>query len=319
MHKIFRKALDNAIGDTHSVIAVIIDIRDFSPFSLEHDSYEIAMFLKRVYMNIIDKYFNFASFYKSTGDGLLLTIPFDASNPEEVTQKTITNCIDCHRDFGNICSDDHLINFRVPNRIGIGVGRGAACCLISGKKIIDYSGRLINLTSRLTALARPSGIVIDQSLGINLLDENTRKNFKREYVYLDGIAEFTPITVYCTKKFTKIPKRNKQVIAYKKWKHTKDSKKLRDIAKFGNFRYSLLSEPTSAKDIDITITLPKITKGKFEGGYKVLLTHFPDFKYKLEAGSPVVWLNFPKLYEKAKRHHVNEDMNVYIDIAYVEK
>jgi len=319
VHKIFRKALDNAIGDTHSIIAVIIDIRDFSPFSLDRDSFEIAMFLKRVYINIIDSYFNFASFYKSTGDGLLLTIPLGKNNLEEVTKKTIASCMDCHREFGIICSDDHLINFKVPNKIGIGIARGAACCLISGKKIIDYSGRLINLTSRLTALARPSGIVIDQSLGINLLDENLRRNFTREYVYLDGIAEVTPIIVYRTKEFTKIPKRNKQAIAQRRWKHTQDSRKLGDIAKFGNFRYGLPSEPTSAKDIDITIALPKITKGKLEAGYRVILTHFPDFKYKLEAGSPVVWLNFPKLYEKAKRHHVEEDMNVHIDIAYVEK
>ena len=319
MHKIFRKALDTAIGDTHSIIAVIIDIRDFSPFSLEHDSYEIAMFLKRVYINIIDTYFNFASFYKSTGDGLLLTIPFDASNPKEVTQKTITNCIDCHRDFANICSGDHLINFKVPNQIGIGVARGAACCLISGKRIIDYSGRLINLTARLTALARSSGIVIDQSLGISLLDENTRKNFKREYVYLDGIAEATPITVYRTKKFTNIPKRNKQSIAERRWKHRRDTRKLRDIAKFVEFRHDLQSEPTSAKDIEITIALPKITEGKLEAGYVVYLDRFPDFKYKLEAGKPVVWLNFKKLCEKARRYHVKENMDIYIDIAYVER
>jgi class 3 adenylate cyclase len=217
MHKIFRKLLDDATGVQHSIIAVIIDIRNFSPFSLKQDSFDIAMFLKRVYANIIDSYFDFASFYKSTGDGLLLTIPFSPSNIEEVAQKTIENCIACHRGFGNICSGDPMIHFPIPDKIGIGVARGSACCLISGKKTIDYSGRLLNLTSRLTDLAKPSGIVIDQSLGINLLDENTRNNFKEQDVYLDGIAEDTPITVYFTKKFTKIPERNSRPIAEKRW------------------------------------------------------------------------------------------------------
>ena len=200
MHRIFRKALDTATGEQRSIIAVIIDIRDFSPFSLQQDSFDIAMFLKRVYANIIDSYFNCASFYKSTGDGLLLTIPFKDTNIEEIVQKTIVNCMTCHGKFGNICSSDPMIHYPVPDRIGIGVARGSACCLTSGNKIIDYSGRLLNLTSRLTALAKPSGIVIDQSLGIHLLDENTRNKFKKARVYLDGIAEGTPITVYFTKK-----------------------------------------------------------------------------------------------------------------------
>ena len=183
MYRIFREALDTATGEARSIIAVIIDIRDFSAFSQKCDSFDVAMFLKRVYINIIDSYFNFSSFYKSTGDGLLLTIPFDANNLEEMVRKTVVSCTACHREFANICSDDHMINFEVPDRIGIGVARGSACCLISGGMTIDYSGRLINLTSRLTALARPSGIVMDESLGINFLEKIQGKtSSKRTYI-----------------------------------------------------------------------------------------------------------------------------------------
>ena len=317
MHRIFRKALDTATGNTHSIIAVMIDIRNFSPFSLAHDSFETAMFLKRVYINIIDSYFSFASFYKSTGDGLLLTIPLDKNNLEEVTQKTIANCMDCHRGFGNICGGDHLINFTVPDKIGIGVARGAACCLISGRRIIDYSGRLINLTSRLTALARPSGIVIDQSLGIDLLDEKTRNNFKEQDVYLDGIAETTPITVYFTNEFTTIPKRNTQPIAAKRWRHVKDTKLFRDLLKFGVFRYFLQTEAASHEDIKVTVTHRRVKSGIVDKQYLTVF-NFSDFKYRVEAGKPIVWLNFKKLSERLKRNQVKENMNVHIDIAYVE-
>jgi class 3 adenylate cyclase len=318
MHRIFRRLLDTATGETRSIIAVFIDIRDFSPFSQKYDSFDIAMFIKRVYINIIDSYFNFASFYKSTGDGLLLTIPFSANNMEEMIQKTIVNCMACHCEFSNICSGDHMINFTVPDRIGIGVARGSACCLISGKKIIDYSGRLLNLTSRLTALAKPSGIVIDQSLGINFLDKDTRNNFEKQDVYLDGIAEATPITVYFTKAFTKIPERNRRPIAEKSWQHKQDVRPLRDITKFHRFRYDLESEPTSAKDIEVTLTYPTIRKGKLQKGYTTALK-FEDFEYRLEAGKPVVSLDLEKLRKRLEEDQVKQNMNVHIDIAYVEK
>lgn len=317
MHRIFRKALDTATGNVHTIIAVIIDIRDFSPFSLDRDSVEIALFLKRVYINIIDSYFDFASFYKSTGDGLLLTIRLDKNDIAEVTQKTIANCLACHRGFGNICSSDRLINFTVPNKIGIGVARGAACCLTSGRRIIDYSGRLINLTSRLTALARPSGIVIDQSLGIDLLDERTRNNFKEQDVYLYGIAESTPIKVYFTDKFTRIPERNKRTITEETWQHTTDVKPFSDIAKSGRFLYVLKSKPISDESIEVKIFHPKITRGKIHEGYNTMF-YFKDFKYRLITGKPVVSLNFEKLRKELEKNKVKKDMKVYIDIAYIK-
>ena len=87
MHRIFRKALDSATGVSRFVIAVIVDIRGFSAFSQTRESPDTAMFIKRVYMKLVDSYFNFASFYKSTGDGLLLTIPFNESNLKEMAQR----------------------------------------------------------------------------------------------------------------------------------------------------------------------------------------------------------------------------------------
>lgn len=200
MHRIFREALDGATGRSEFVIVVFIDIREFSPFSQRCESPDTAMFIKRVYMKIIDSYFeNFASFYKSTGDGLLLTIPFNESDLKEMCQKTIASCIACHSEFGNICNNDPMITFAVPNKIGIGVARGTACCLVSGEMIIDYSGRLLNLASRLTQLAKPSGIIIDGNFGINLLSDEQQSYFQEDNVYLDGIAEDEPIKIFIPK------------------------------------------------------------------------------------------------------------------------
>lgn len=318
MHRIFREALDGATGRSDFVIVVFIDIRDFSAFSKTCESPNVAMFIKRVYMKIIDEYFPFASFYKSTGDGLLLTIPFDETNLQEMCQKVVASCIACHSEFGSICSDDPMITFEVPNKIGIGVARDTACCLVSGEMVIDYSGRLLNLASRLTHLARPSGIVIEGKFGINLLSDEQQSNFEGANVYLDGIAEDEPIQVYFTKEFTTIPPRNKRPIAETRWRYVEDVKPFRDLLRLGRFRYDLESEPLSPDDIKVTVEHHQVIGGKVWQKYSRY--HYPqDFAYSMEAGKPILRINFPTLVQALKREGVKKNMNVIIEIAYVEK
>ena len=64
-------------------------------------------------------------------------------------------------DFPTMFTDDPMINFATPTNLGFGIARGTACCLFSGKRILDYSGQLLNLAARLNDLARPKGLVID--------------------------------------------------------------------------------------------------------------------------------------------------------------
>lgn len=320
MHRVFRELLDDATGRSQHVIAVIIDIRDFSKFSQKLDSVDVAEFIRKVYMKLIDFYFPFASFYKSTGDGLLLTAHWEEKNLEEVSQKVIESCIKCHSEFGTICDDEPSINFDVPRRIGIGVARGSACCLVSTEKIkvIDYSGRLLNLTSRLTQLARPSGIVIDGSFGINLLSDEQQGYFQEDNVYLDGIAEDEPVQVYFTKEFTTIPPRNKRPIAETRWRYVEDVKPFRDLLRLGRFRYNLESEPLSPDDIKVTVEHHQVIGGKVWQKYSRY--HYPqDFAYSMEAGKPILRINFPTLVQALKREGVKKNMNVIIHIAYVEK
>ncbi len=319
MHRLFREALNNATGKSQFAIVVFIDIRGFSAFSQTCESPDTAMFIKRVYIKLIDSYFPFASFYKSTGDGLLFIIPFDEHSLGEVSQKVVQSCIDCHSEFSNICNNDPMINFKVPDKIGIGIARGTACCLVSGDKIIDYSGRLINLTSRLTGLARPLGIVIDGGFRIDLLSSEQQSVFEEANVYLDGIAEDEPIQIYFTKEFTVIPKRNRQPIAEKRWGHETDVKLYRDICKFARFKYPLGSEPVSLEGIKLTVTHDKVTGGKIDKGYVTIIDDFTDFTYEIVGGVPIVWIDFAELSKKLEKSKVKRNMNVTFDIDYVKK
>lgn len=319
MHRIFRKALDDAIGVAEYVITVIVDIRGFSAFSQSCESPDTAIFIKKVYTKLIDSYFNFASFYKSAGDGLLLTIPYVEDNLKEMAEKTVSSCIDCHNEFGSICSGDPMINFAVPDKIGIGIARGNACCLVSGDTTIDYSGRLLNLTARLSSIARPSGIIIDGRFGINLLSKEIRKGFKKRNVYLDGIAEYEPITVYVTEKFTVIPKHNTKQIARETWRRVVEEKRFKNIEKFGGeFRHFLETEATSEKDIRVTVTHKQVENGKVSRDY-VKIYEFQDFRYEVRVGRPIVWLDYKKLSERLKKNNVKPNMNIKIEIAYVER
>ena len=319
MHRIFRNALDTATGVSQFIIAVIADIRGFSPFSQTRESPDTAMFIKRVYIKMIDSYFAFASFYKPTGDGLLLTIPYNENNLKEMVQKTVASCIACCTEFGNICNHDPMINFQVPDKIGIGIARGTACCLVSGENTIDYSGHLLNLTSRLTGLARPAGIIIDGSFGIDLLNKDIRGNFEEQDVYLDGIAEHESIKIYFTKEFTVIPSRNREPIVAERWRHRQDVKSLRTLSKCtGWFEYYLESEPANADDIKVIVRYPHVTSGRRNKDIDVVY-RYSGFAFTRETGKPIVSLNFTRLTEELRADQVKEDMKVHIDIAYIEK
>lgn len=318
MHRLFRKALDNATGESKSVIAVIIDIRDFSGFSQRCESVDVAAFVRKVYMKIIDDYFSFASFYKSTGDGLLLTIPWTDKNLQQVSQEVIASCIACHSQFSEICSGDPTINFEVPKKIGIGVARGSACRLVSGKRTIDYSGRLLNLIARLTDIARPSGIVIDGAFIIDLLTEEQRKVFEEDKVYLKGIAEEEPVKIYCTPEFTLLSKYNKQPIVSKRWREQSDVILFGDMLKLDRFNYYLESEPLSPDDIIVNIKHSKVINGEISSEY-YRTYDFLQFLYKLDRGKPLVIVDFPKLCKKLEQERVKEEMEVNITVAYVEK
>ena len=79
-----RDLLAEAQGKSEYVITVVADVRGFSTFSKQHESTDIAMFIKRFYMRLIDDYFSKAGFFKTKGDGLLMTFPYSESNLREV-------------------------------------------------------------------------------------------------------------------------------------------------------------------------------------------------------------------------------------------
>ena len=318
MHGEFRKLLVKATGFSEFVVVVNVDIRGFSSFSKDVESPGVAMFIKRVYMKLIDEYFSNASFLKPTGDGLLAVIPYAEDTIDEVVINTVKTCLKVLENFGSFCVDDPMINFEVPEKVGIGLSRGSAFCLNSGDKRLDYSGRILNLASRLMDLARPSGIVFDANFGIELIPNDLKKLFAKESVYMKSIAELEPIDIYYTKNYTKISPLNKHPIGRIEWKTREDTPKLEVIKGFNWFNYSLPSEPIDPNQITVVVRYPKVVRGRKLKRKKGII-YFPYFKYFSEGGKPKVKVDFNILAKLLEVCGVKDNWKVHIKIVYPEK
>lgn len=196
--------LQKAVGESELVIAAVVDIRGFSSFAMKVESVQTSAFLKRVYMKIIDGYLKGASFFKPTGDGLLAVFPWTEDDLEEMASKVIGSFVTLIEEFPNLCKGDAVINFDVPTELGIGLSRGVATKLVSGGSILDYSGRPLNIASRLMNLARPSGIVLDEAYGFFFIPEAHRSKFATDEIYIRGISTEKPTKIFYTKDLTRI-------------------------------------------------------------------------------------------------------------------
>ena len=311
-----RDLLAEAQGKSEFVIAVVADVRGFSTFSKQHESTDIAMFIKRFYMRLMDDYFSKAGFFKTKGDGLLMTFPYSESNLQDVAHYVINNCFQCLVEFPEICAGDPMINFKTPENIGFGITRGTTCCLYAGDEIIDYSGHLLNLASRLMDIARPSGIVIDSNFMHEIIPEDLRSSFKKANVFLRSISEEKPYSIFYLKDYVRISEAFLSPMAEDNWHTIYKTLKTHELAGFGNLSISLPVEPKHDTEIKVAMIYPKMVKRRAVKGYR---THkvFKDFEYHNEANESKITLDFKEAYKYLLRIGLKKMTPVQFKIQYV--
>ncbi|MFC2000306.1 adenylate/guanylate cyclase domain-containing protein [Chloroflexota bacterium] len=318
MYDDLRKLLPKATGTSEFIIAVSMDIRGFSSFSKAIESTSVAVFLRKVYLTLIEAYFANASFIKPTGDGLLVTIPYSESNLSEVVTNTVANSLKVVENFGSFCENDPMVNFEVPRNIGIGLARGTVCCISSENKTLDYSGRVLNLASRLQDVARPKGVVMDGSFGIELLPHDVACLFAEDSVYLSGIAEREPMVVYYSTDYTCIPPLKKRPIQEALWTTLKDKKTLKQIrGASSRFSYVLPSKPVDPTGIKVRIFHPTAKEGRRLARVGADFD-LPNLEYFLEGTEPRVRIPFDRLAEQLEKRGVKDNWYVDVEISYVE-
>jgi class 3 adenylate cyclase len=242
------------------VLVVFLDVRGFSSFAGIAESTDTAEFLKSVYLRILDDYFPDAVFFKPTGDGLLILLGYGRDNLTEIVRGAVDRSIQLVEAFPGFCDDDDMVNFDVPSKLGIGLARGSATALSAGDKVLDFSGRPLNLASRLMDLARPSGIVFDQSFGYGLLDEAVQERFEDDIAYIKGLAESVPMRVFCLRGYTEIPEYNKRPMdGFKRVTEAKESMTFKELEERApRFRHLVTREPARTDNIELHIDYPAI-------------------------------------------------------------
>ncbi|MDP1871924.1 MAG: hypothetical protein Q8K61_09920 [Gallionella sp.] len=304
-----------ADGRSEFVIAVVVDIRDFSGFSKNHEAPDIAMFIKKFYAAMLKDYFTEATYAKPTGDGLLMLFTYSEKNLSTVSEHVISNCLKAVNDFPQMLASDPMLNYSIPNRIGFGIARGTAFCLYAGKEIIDYSGQVLNLASRLNDFARPKGVVIDGAYMIGVIPEEFRSLFtKDENVFIRGIAETTSTSIYHSKDVS-VSESTRTPISLDVWEKTEKVLKFSDIKLLsGNYFISLPKTPVSKEKISARAIWPN----------KKILGHVKYYSidvssYTNDANGPKVNVSLEKLKDHLKNQKITNNVDITLEVQFVAK
>jgi class 3 adenylate cyclase len=197
LHERLRELLGSARAESCQVVATFLDIRGFSTFSAQAESFDSAQYLRSVFNTILSAHFDDTVFFKPTGDGLLLIheLPSNVLEVPAIISSILSRAVTLVAAFGQITADDYMINFPVPQKLGVGIARGSATRLISDGGVLDYTGRCLNLAARLMDKARPSGVVFSDSQASRLMTPEVAILFGNDAVCIRGISEQEPIPI----------------------------------------------------------------------------------------------------------------------------
>lgn len=205
-----------------------------------------------------------AAFFKPTGDGLLIVhrLPDTSEQVVPLVSAVLQRCIALVDDFPTLTADDLMVNFAVPQQLGIGVARGSATRLISDGIVLDYTGRCLNLAARLMDKARPSGVVFADGHATDLMDEEVTEYFMEDTVYIRGIAEEDPMPVMRTDAVRLSPRDREPITAVGKEWGAQTVMTVADVKKHSRFNFYLPRRPATFETVGVEVEIPDFADGK---------------------------------------------------------
>jgi len=318
VHREFRAALPKARGDAQFIIAAFIDIRGFSPFNERVESVESGLFIRKVYQRILDDFFPSADYWKPTGDGLMLIFLFQEGTLQDRLTDVVGSSLRLVAEFKTVLTNDPVVNFAVPDKVGIGITRGAACRLVSDDKTLDYSGRILNLASRLLDLARPEGLVLDAGIGMSLLPAEIQAKFAEEKVYVRGISPREATTIYYTKGWTVISAVNKRPVDEPDWETVEENMTLKELTRYlPVFRQPLPSVPLDPTKIVIEVWAPDVLPSGKRDPTLWQTRRVTDFSYHHDQAEPL-HVRYGQVIERLKKAGVRGAWPVTVKIRYAK-
>jgi class 3 adenylate cyclase len=260
MGQSLQELLPGAIGQSTHVVAVFVDVRGFSTYAGHAESVETAIFLRKLYLAILNDFINEFDFAKPTGDGLMIIRCFSEEEISDVCIDTIEKCKQLVEMYPSIFEDDPMLSRRLPEHIGIGVALGAATRLSAREETIDFSGRPLNLAARLMDLARPEGVVFDRRVRLAIGKAEVAATVEcDDNVHIKGVAEDEAIEVYFWPEWTVLPDSVHFPMGEYEWvKGTEVSLTLAEMRETGSFLFPLNIEPAFPDEIKIKFRYPAL-------------------------------------------------------------
>lgn len=313
--------LKDADGRSERVIVLSIDVREFTKFCEKRgESVDIALYIKNIYLKILTEYFDNVTFSKPMGDGLFIIILYTEANLIQLMNNIIEKSISLVENFPKLCEEVVMINFPVPEKVGIGVTHGSACCIHNGDDIIDYSGKTLNLAARLMDIARPHGVVSDYYSLIKLLKPESLELFDEDEVFLRGVAEEKKIKVLYLKNSVIISEDSKKPFKDLIWDEVEsiyDVKRIKKIDR--SFDIKFRKKPVVLDKINLEVSYPKYIDGnRLEG---LIASWYYDYDHKLikyvERGNNYYMsLNLSSIKLDMEKNEVPDEENVTFILKY---
>ena len=300
LHERLRELLGSARAESCQVVATFLDIRGFSTFSVQGESFDSALYLRSVYTTILSSHFNDAAFFKPTGDGLLLIheLPPNAEDVPGVVSSILSRAVTLVDTFGQITADDYMINFPIPQKLGVGIARGSATRLVSDGGVLDYTGRCLNLAARLMDKARPSGVVFSDIHAKQLMTLDVAVLFIEDGICIRGISEQEPIPIVISKAVeTADTDREPIPDASNRW-GTPQTLSVAEVLESSGHGFYLRRSPRSDERVGVHVEYPLFdTSGKRKDSVS-WLDIYGD--YLQQPHGPLVTIDFKEVKERIK-------------------
>lgn len=313
--------LKNARGISEYIFAISIDIRGFTSYCMRVDSQNVATYISKLYQKILNDYFPIVRYSKPMGDGLFITIKYNEDNLVELSNRIVDRCIALVDDFPMLMDDESMITDALPDRIGIGLTRDSACCIITDEEeIIDYSGKTLNHASRLMDKARPCGLVCDLRQFDGILKTEIRELFEEDSICLRGISEKTPIKILYLSGKVLIDERDRTPINEPAWNEIKQNYKHKTIKAWGNtFVFPLQKIPDNPENILLYFIFRRYVEGKIIRKIRSRKTYTLESKeldYSLRGGEPILRLNAKDIKSRLLKNEIPDNSTINVIIRY---
>ena len=127
-------SLRSGRGESHSIIAIFIDVRGFTRFAGIAESVDAAFFLRKFYLAVLCDFLPRAAFAKPTGDGLMVIIEYGESDVEEAVAAAIDGSTSLLAGYPTFLDADPMITFDLPPDIGIGYRARFGDSVVDGRR-----------------------------------------------------------------------------------------------------------------------------------------------------------------------------------------